>query len=76
MPSISPRRLLVEGDTDKRVIPFLMEANGIEWERDGRPVVRIEPYNGVEELLKPESGGSRTAGFGARSLGRHGRCER
>ena len=53
MPSTSPRRLLVEGDTDKRVIPFLMEANGIEWERDGRPVVRIEPYNGVEELLKP-----------------------
>ena len=43
MPSTSPRKLLVEGDTDKRVIPFLMEANGIEWERDGRPVVRIEP---------------------------------
>ena len=53
MPSASPRKLLVEGDTDKRVIPFLMEANGIEWERSGRPVVRIEPYNGVEELLKP-----------------------
>ena len=53
MPSNSPRRLLVEGDTDKRVIPFLMEANGIGWVRDGQPVVRIEPYNGVEELLKP-----------------------
>lgn len=53
MPSISPRKLLVEGDTDKRVIPYLMEANDIEWESSGRPVVRIEPYNGVEELLKP-----------------------
>ena len=53
MPSTSPRKLLVEGDTDKRVIPFLMEANGIEWERSGRPVVRIDPYNGVGELLKP-----------------------
>ena len=53
MPSTSPRKLLVEGDTDKRVIPYLMEANGIEWESSGRPVVRIEPYNGVEELLKP-----------------------
>ena len=53
MPSTSSRKLLVEGDTDKRVIPFLMEANGIEWERSGRPVVYIEPYNGVEELLKP-----------------------
>lgn len=53
MPSTSPRKLLVEGDTDKRVIPFLMEANGVEWERDGRPVVRIEPYDGVEDLLKP-----------------------
>ena len=53
MPSASPRKLLVEGGTDKRVIPFLMEANGIEWERSGQPVVCIEPYNGVEELLKP-----------------------
>ena len=52
MPSTSSRRLLVEGDTDKRVIPFLMEANGIEWERSGQPVVCIESYNGVEELLK------------------------
>ena len=54
MPSTSPRKLLVEGDTDKRVIPYLMEANGVEWKKNGQPpIVYIEPYNGVEELLKP-----------------------
>ena len=59
MPSTSPRKLLVEGDTDKRVIPFLMEANGVEWEMDGRPIVCIDPYNGVEELplLSHKEGG-------------------
>ena len=53
MPSrLHPRKLLVEGDKDKRVIPFLMEANGVEWEPDGRHVVHIEPINGIHELLK------------------------
>ena len=45
------RKLLVEGNTDKRVIPYLMEANGVEWKRCDEPV-HIEPYGGVEELLK------------------------
>ena len=53
MPSTISRRLLVEGNTDKRVIPFLMEANGVEWERSGEPVVCIAPYGSVDELLKP-----------------------
>ena len=53
MPSTISRKLLVEGNTDKRVIPFLMEANGVEWERSGEPVVCIAPYGSVDELLKP-----------------------
>ena len=53
MPSTVFRKLLVEGDTDKRVIPFLMEANGVEWQRSGEPVVYIDPYGSVHELLKP-----------------------
>ena len=76
MPSTSLRKFLVEGDTDKRVIPFLMEADGIKWKKDGQPpIVYIESYNGVEDLLKPGGGGSRIAGFEARSPGCHGRCE-
>ena len=51
-PRIHPRKLIVEGATDKRVIPYLMEANGVAWESDGRPVVYIEPNNGIEALLK------------------------
>ena len=50
--SVHARKLLVEGDTDLRVIAELMEANGVEWERDGKPVVHIEPSNGADELLK------------------------
>ena len=47
-----PRKLLLEGETDKRVIPYLMEENGVEW--PDPPPVFIEPYHGVDELLKPE----------------------
>lgn len=47
-----PRKLLVEGETDKKVIPYLMEANGVAWPKS--PPVFIEPYGSVDEILKPE----------------------
>lgn len=50
---IHPKKLLVEGATDKRVIPYLMEANGVAWGTPSRPVVFIDPLGSVEELLKP-----------------------
>ena len=53
MRSTSPRKLLVEGDTDKRVIPYLMESNGVDWGSRDDPVVLIKTYDGVGELLKP-----------------------
>ena len=43
----------MEGGTDKRVIPYLMEENGITWNSDGAPIVHIEDLGGVEEMLKP-----------------------
>ena len=46
-----PRRLLVEGGADKRVIPYLMEANGVEWRR-GREPVMIEAQGSVEGILE------------------------
>ena len=48
-----PKKLLVEGSADKRVIPYLMEANGVTWKIDDQHVVHIEPHGGIDELLKP-----------------------
>ena len=45
------RRLLVEGGADKRVIPYLMEANGVEWPKGDEPVV-IEAQGSVDEILR------------------------
>lgn len=46
------RRLLVEGDEDMRVIPQLIEANGIPWgESKKEAIVEIESYNGIEKML-------------------------
>lgn len=49
-----PKKLLVEGQDDKRVIPQLMEANGVPWSlADGQFAVFIEPYDGIDNLLAP-----------------------
>lgn len=47
------KKLLVEGEEDKRVIPYLMEANGIQWPKNQVPVF-IEPYDGIDNLLGPD----------------------
>ena len=44
-------KLLVEGETDKRIIPYLMEHNGVTWPK--APPVFIKPYGGVDEIMKP-----------------------
>lgn len=52
MPRPRHHRLLVEGDEDKRVIPELIEANGIPWgERRREAIVDIKSYDGIENLL-------------------------
>ena len=48
-----PRKLLVEGETDKRVIPYLMEENGVAWPRPPNHSVDIEAYASVDNILKP-----------------------
>jgi len=48
-----PGKLLVEGETDKYVIPYLMEANGVAWPEPPDHPVDIEAYGGVDEILKP-----------------------
>lgn len=70
MRRIQPRKLLVEGQTDKRVIPYLMEANGIAWEDStGQPTVTIKPMDGVEEILKPGAVEAELAATGLEALG-------
>ncbi len=52
MASVHSKILLVEGDEDKRVIPELIEANGIHWGKSPKEaVVFIKSCNGVENLL-------------------------
>jgi hypothetical protein len=51
----NPNRLLVEGDEDKRVIPQLIEANGIAWGDTPRQrIVEIKAADGIDNLLRPD----------------------
>jgi hypothetical protein len=46
--------LLAEGSEDSRVIPELIEANGVTWgETADEAIVFIETFDGVSNLLKP-----------------------
>lgn len=45
--------LLVEGDEDKRVIPWLIENAGIPWGPKESPLVKIVSSDGVDTLLSP-----------------------
>jgi hypothetical protein len=66
---IHPKLLLVEGDEDKRVIPYLMEANGIDWGKPKDPAVHIEAFGGVERMLEPGRIESRLKTVGLEALG-------
>lgn len=66
---IKTKKLLVEGDTEVRVIPYLMERNGVTWEVGDQPVVNIEPQGGVEEIMKPGVISSELKASGIEALG-------
>lgn len=46
------RILLVEGESDKRIFPQLLERAGVPWPKSDPPV-DIRSFGGIEELLKP-----------------------
>lgn len=48
-----PRKLLVEGKTDRGVIAGLMEANGVPWPDPPKSPVFIDPRGSVNQILKP-----------------------
>jgi len=54
MANIYPKVLLVEGKQDARVIPELIEANGVNWGNKKNPIVYIRDYNGYQNLVDPD----------------------
>jgi hypothetical protein len=52
MPSVNPNILLVEGDEDRRVIPFLMDEY-VVWGNRNEWVAEVQSHDGIENLLKP-----------------------
>jgi hypothetical protein len=67
---IHPKKLLVEGATDRRVIPELVEANGIPWEDPaGNPRVFIKAFDGIKDLLTSGVINSEIKATGAEIIG-------
>ncbi len=54
MAEIHSKVLLVEGKQDVRVIPELIEANGVNWGTRKNPVVYIRDYDGYQNLVDPD----------------------
>ena len=65
--AVYPRKLLVEGTTDQQVIPYLMEANGVDWPKP--PPVQIDPRGGASEILKAEVAEAELGASGLEALG-------
>ena len=59
----------MEGETDKSVIPYLMEANGVAWPGPPDSPVFIAPYGSVDEILKPSVIEIELAATGLEALG-------
>jgi hypothetical protein len=54
MANLHPNILLVEGKQDLRVIPQLIEANGISWGTPKQPVVYIRDCGGERSVIDPD----------------------
>lgn len=69
MVEIHANVLLVEGKQDLRVIPELMEANGINWGTWKKPVVFIRDYDGYQNLIDPDVIATELQASGLSALG-------
>ena len=49
---VKPKKLLVEGAVDKRVIVDLVKPQVVDWEIDGNPIVYIDDRGGLPEILR------------------------
>lgn len=65
----NPKKLIVEGDQDKRVIPHLIEANGITWgETRETAIVYIESY-GSDQFIDETMISTELKASGLKALG-------
>jgi hypothetical protein len=69
MADIHPKILLVEGKQDIRVIPELIEANGVDWGTRKNPVVYIRDYDGYQNLVDPDVIATELQASGLSALG-------
>ncbi|MDX2216417.1 MAG: DUF3226 domain-containing protein [Oculatellaceae cyanobacterium bins.114] len=69
MADTHPRILLVEGKQDVRVIPQLIEANGINWGTRKNPIVFIRDYDGYQRLVDPDVISTELQASGLTTLG-------
>ncbi|MCT7983712.1 hypothetical protein NG796_10425 [Laspinema sp. A4] len=69
MATIHKNLLLVEGEQDKRVIPYLIEANGIDWGTTRNPIVQIEAYDGWQQLINKDEISTALKSSGLEALG-------
>ncbi len=70
MATIHEKILLVEGDEDKRVIPELVEANGLAWgDRPKDRIVHIKSCGGVEQLIDKAALNTELKASGLKILG-------
>ncbi len=53
MLSVNPNILLVEGDEDRRVIPFLMDEYVVWGNKENEWVAEVRSHGGIEDLLEP-----------------------
>ena len=61
--------LLVEGKQDLRVIPELIEANGVPWGTKKNPIVLIRDYDGYPNLVNSDVLQAEFQASGLSSLG-------
>lgn len=69
MAQIHQKVLLVEGKQDVRVIPELIEANGIDWGTKKNPIVYIRDYDGYQKLVDPDVIATELQASGLSALG-------
>ena len=49
----NPNILLVEGDEEKRVIPYLMDHHVVWGDKEDEWVVQVKSHGGIDDLLEP-----------------------
>jgi hypothetical protein len=69
MAEIHKNVLLVEGKQEVRVIPELIEANGVNWGTRNKPVVYLRDYDGYRKIIDPDVISTELQASGLSALG-------